>query len=172
MKNATVRKIETHSQTARIPDVSAIMITGNATMVQKLNVLVTGGAGYIGSHAVLALIDAGHRPFVIDNLLTGFRWAVAEDAGFYQGDISDSELVESIIRDEHIDAIMHFAGSVVVPESVENPLKYYNNNTAKSRSLIETAISSGDIWHSRNQPSARRYGDPAHQSVWNIEIDD
>ena len=79
-------------------------------MVQKLNVLVTGGAGYIGSHAVLALIDAGHRPFVIDNLVTGFRWAVAEDAGFYQGDISDSELVESIIRDEHIDAIMHFAG--------------------------------------------------------------
>jgi|GEM_PF-1393151 len=112
-------------------------------MAQKLNVLVTGGAGYIGSHAVLALIYAGHRPIVIDNLVTGFRWAVAEEAGFYYGDISDSDLVESIIRDERIDAIMHFAGSVVVPESVENPLKYYNNNTAKSRSLIETAVSSG-----------------------------
>jgi UDP-glucose 4-epimerase len=133
-------------------------------MVQKLNVLVTGGAGYIGSHAVLALIDAGHRPIVIDNLVTGFRWAVAEDAGFFHGDISDSDLVESIIRDEHIDAIMHFAGSVVVPESVENPLKYYNNNTAKSRSLIETAISSG-VKHMIFSSTAATYGIPETSPV-------
>jgi UDP-glucose 4-epimerase len=80
---------------------------------------------------------------VIDNLVTGFRWAIADEAPFYEGDISDSDLVLKIIGEQAIDAIMHFAGSVVVPESVENPLKHYNNNTAKSRSLIETAITGG-----------------------------
>ncbi len=93
-------------------------------MTKKFNVLVTGGAGYIGSHAVLALLDAGHRPVVIDNLVTGFRWAIADEASFYEGDISNSELVQKIISEQNIDAIMHFAGSFVVPESEENPLKY------------------------------------------------
>lgn len=112
-------------------------------MTHKLNVLVTGGAGYIGSHAVLALLEAGHRAVVIDNLVTGFRWAIAKDAVFYEGDISNTELIQQIIREQAIDAIMHFAGSVVVPESVQDPLKYYNNNTVKSRSLIESAITGG-----------------------------
>lgn len=133
-------------------------------MTKKLNVLVTGGAGYIGSHAVLALLDAGHRPVVIDNLVTGFRWAVAQDAVFYEGDISDASLVGKIIADESIDAILHFAGSVVVPESVENPLKYYDNNTAKSRSLIDSAISGG-IRHMIFSSTAATYGIPESSPV-------
>lgn len=133
-------------------------------MTHRLNVLVTGGAGYIGSHAVLALLEAGHQPVVIDNLVTGFQWAVADEAIFYQGDISDAELVREIIETHAIDAIMHFAGSVVVPESVENPLKYYDNNTAKSRSLIATAISSG-VKHMIFSSTAATYGIPETSPV-------
>lgn len=133
-------------------------------MDRKLNILVTGGAGYIGSHAVLALIDAGYNPVVIDNLVTGFRWAVPAEISFYEGDISDSELVQRIIFDSRIDAIMHFAGSVVVPESVENPLKYYLNNTANSRSLIESAVSGG-VKHMIFSSTAATYGIPDESPV-------
>jgi len=133
-------------------------------MVQKLNVLVTGGAGYIGSHAVLALVDSGYRPVVIDNLVTGFRWAVAEGAGFYEGDIADSQLVTKIIRQENIAAVMHFAGSVVVPESVENPLKYYLNNTAKTRALIESVVNNG-VRHMIFSSTAATYGIPESSPV-------
>lgn len=133
-------------------------------MTKKRNILVTGGAGYIGSHAVLALIDAGHCPVVIDNLVTGFRWAVSDDATFYEGDISDSDLVLKIIREQAIDAIMHFAGSVVVPESVQNPLKYYDNNTAKSRILIETAVTGG-VRHMIFSSTAATYGIPKSSPV-------
>ncbi|OYY71376.1 MAG: UDP-glucose 4-epimerase GalE [Sphingomonadales bacterium 17-56-6] len=133
-------------------------------MTKKLNVLVTGGAGYIGSHAVLALLDAGHRPIVIDNLVTGFRWAIADEATFYEGDISDSTLLQDIICDQNIDAIMHFAGSVIVPESVENPLKYYSNNTAKSRSLIQSAIDGG-VRHMIFSSTAATYGIPESSPV-------
>lgn len=133
-------------------------------MTKKLNVLVTGGAGYIGSHAVLALVDAGHRPVVIDNLVTGFRWAIADQVTFYEGDISDSALLQDIICDQNIDAIMHFAGSVIVPESVENPLKYYSNNTAKSRSLIQSAIDGG-VRHMIFSSTAATYGIPESSPV-------
>jgi UDP-glucose 4-epimerase len=133
-------------------------------MKKKLNVLVTGGAGYIGSHAVLALIEAGHRPVVIDNLITGFRWAIADEAIFVEGDISDAELVGATLKNHAIDAIMHFAGSVVVPESVENPLKYYDNNTAKSRSLIASAVSSG-VKHMIFSSTAATYGIPETSPV-------
>ncbi|MEP6011883.1 MAG: NAD-dependent epimerase/dehydratase family protein, partial [Parasphingorhabdus sp.] len=97
-------------------------------MTKPFKILVTGGAGYIGSHAVLALQQAGWSVAVIDNLTTGFRWAVPDSAAFYEGDIEDSALLEQIIKAENIGAVMHFAGSVVVPESVTDPLKYYNNN--------------------------------------------
>lgn len=133
-------------------------------MSDKLNVLVTGGAGYIGSHAVLALLDAGHRPVVIDNLVTGFRWAVAEGTPFYEGDISDQDLVAEIFKKESIQAVMHFAGSIVVPESVENPLKYYHNNTAKTRSLIESVITAG-IRHMIFSSTAATYGIPKESPV-------
>jgi UDP-glucose 4-epimerase len=106
-------------------------------------VLVTGGAGYIGSHAVLALLDAGWRVVVIDNLTTGFRWAVPDEATFVEGDIADRALVARLIAEHGIGAIMHFAGSIIVPESVEKPLKYYENNTVKSRALIESAVQGG-----------------------------
>ncbi len=128
-------------------------------MTKNVSVLVTGGAGYIGSHAVLALRDAGYAPVVIDNLVTGFRWAVPSDVAFHEGDIADSELVSRIITDNHIQAIMHFAGSVVVPESVENPLKYYENNTVKSRALIDSAITGG-VKHMIFSSTAATYGIP------------
>ena len=105
--------------------------------------LVTGGAGYIGSHAVLALQDAGWPVAVIDNLVTGFRFAVPDGVPFYQGDIADSDLLARIIAEQGVGAIMHFAGSVVVPESVDDPLKYYDNNTASTRSLIASAVAGG-----------------------------
>ncbi|HEY7810020.1 MAG TPA: UDP-glucose 4-epimerase GalE [Allosphingosinicella sp.] len=125
----------------------------------KVPVLVTGGAGYIGSHAVLALLDAGWPVVVIDNLTTGFRWAVPEGAVFAQGDIADQELVARLIAEHKIQAIIHFAGSIVVPESVENPLKYYENNTVKSRSLIESAVKGG-VKHFIFSSTAATYGIP------------
>jgi UDP-glucose 4-epimerase len=122
-------------------------------------VLVTGGAGYIGSHAVLALLDAGWRVVVIDNLTTGFRWAVPEAASFVEGDIADQPLVARLIAEHGIGAIIHFAGSIVVPESVTNPLKYYENNTVKSRSLIESAVRGG-VRHFIFSSTAATYGIP------------
>ncbi len=130
----------------------------------KLPVLVTGGAGYIGSHAVLALKDAGWPVAVIDNLVTGFRFAVPEGVPFYEGDIADAELVARIIAEQGIRAVMHFAGSVVVPESVEHPLKYYSNNTAKSRALIEAAVSGG-VPHFIFSSTAATYGIPETSPV-------
>ncbi|HCW61938.1 MAG TPA: UDP-glucose 4-epimerase GalE, partial [Sphingobium sp.] len=112
-------------------------------MSDKPTVMVTGGAGYIGSHAVLALKDAGYGVVVIDNLVTGFDWAVPGDVPLVRGDIADQPLVEATLRDHDVRAIMHFAGSVVVPESVDNPLKYYHNNSAKTRDLIESAVRVG-----------------------------
>src|SRR3954447_25064257 len=90
-------------------------------------VLVTGGAGYIGSHAVLALLDAGWPVAVIDNLSNGSREVVPDGVAFYEGNIADRSLVERIFAEQQTRAIMHFAGSIVVPESVEKPLQYYAN---------------------------------------------
>jgi UDP-glucose 4-epimerase len=128
-------------------------------MTQKLPVLVTGGAGYIGSHAVLALRDAGWPVAVIDNLVTGFRFAVPEEVPLYEGDIEDAALLARIFAEQGTRAIMHFAGSIVVPESVENPLKYYHNNTAKSRALIEAAVTAG-VPHFIFSSTAATYGIP------------
>jgi len=126
-------------------------------------VLVTGGAGYIGSHAVLALQDAGWPVAVIDNLVTGFRFAVPEGVPFYQGDIADGELLARIFAEQGIGsgsgAIMHFAGSVVVPESVDDPLKYYDNNTARTRALIAAAVAGG-VPHFIFSSTAATYGIP------------
>ncbi len=122
-------------------------------------VLVTGGAGYIGSHAVLALLDAGHDVVVVDNLVTGFDWAVDSRAALVVADISDDNAVRDALREHKVHAILHFAGSVVVPESVENPLKYYRNNTAASRSLIESAVAEG-VKHFIFSSTAATYGIP------------
>ena len=133
-------------------------------MSEMPTVLVTGGAGYIGSHAVLALRDAGYGVVVIDNLVTGFRWAVPDDVTFVEGDISDQPLVRQTLRDLGIKAVMHFAGSVVVPESVENPLKYYHNNSAKTRDLIESVVAVG-VPHFIFSSTAATYGIPEESPV-------
>ena len=125
----------------------------------RVPVLVTGGAGYIGSHAVLALQDAGWPVAVIDNLTTGFRFAVPEGVAFYQGDIEDADLLARTFAEQGIRAVMHFAGSIVVPESVEQPLKYYHNNTVKSRALIEAAVNAG-VPHFIFSSTAATYGIP------------
>jgi UDP-glucose 4-epimerase len=126
---------------------------------KPFTVLVTGGAGYIGSHAVLALRDAGWPVAVIDNLTTGFRWAIPDDVAFVEGDVADMALVGRIIADHAIGAILHFAGSIVVPESVTDPLKYYRNNTAASRALIEAAVTGG-VKHFIFSSTAATYGIP------------
>src|SRR3990172_4137899 len=100
-----------------------------------MGVLVTGGAGFIGSHMVLALLDSGEDVVVLDNLSTGFRWAVPAQAKFVAGDCGDRNLLLRLFLTNSIDAVMHFAGSVVVPDSVADPLEYYHNNSCKSRTL-------------------------------------
>jgi UDP-glucose 4-epimerase len=108
-----------------------------------MTVLVTGGAGYIGSHMVLALLDAGQKVVVVDNLSTGFRAAVRSPALLVEGNVGDQPLVSRVIQEHGVQAIIHFAGSIVVPDSVADPLGYYLNNTSNSRSLIEVAVKTG-----------------------------
>ena len=127
-------------------------------------VLVTGGAGYIGSHAVLALRDAGWPVAVIDNLTTGFRFAIPDDVPLYEGDIADGDLLARIFAEQGIGAIMHFAGSIVVPESVTQPLAYYENNTVKSRALIAAAVASG-VTRFIFSSTAATYGAPDVERV-------
>ena len=129
-----------------------------------MSVLVTGGAGYIGSHMVLELLDAGEDVVVIDNLSTGFRWAVAPRATLVVGDAGDQDLVKTVIRKHKVDAIIHFAGSIVVPESVADPLGYYLNNTVKSRALIEAAVAAG-VKNFIFSSTAAVYGNPKENPV-------
>jgi UDP-glucose 4-epimerase len=129
-----------------------------------MSVLVTGGAGYIGSHMVLELVDAGERVVVVDNLSTGFKWAVAPQAELVVGDVGDDDLVRAVIRRHNVSAIIHFAGSIVVPESVSDPLGYYLNNTVKSRALIESAVKTG-VNHFIFSSTAAVYGNPTENPV-------
>src|SRR5262249_12538002 len=108
-----------------------------------MTVLVTGGAGYIGSHMVHALLDAGEQAVVLDDLTTGFDWAVPPGATLIIGDAGDQSLVSALIAAHRIDAIIHFAASIVVPDSVRDPLGYYRNNTVNSRALVEVAVKAG-----------------------------
>jgi UDP-glucose 4-epimerase len=108
-----------------------------------MTILVTGGAGYIGSHMVLRLIDAGHEVVVLDNLSTGFDWAVPDAAQLVVGDMGDADLTARVIADHKVASIIHFAASIVVPDSMADPLGYYRNNTASARTLIESAVRGG-----------------------------
>ena len=108
-----------------------------------MSVLVTGGAGYIGGHMTLGLLDRGESVVVLDNLSTGFAWAVPESAKLVVGDTGDAELVARLIEEHRVDAIAHFAARIVVPESVSDPLGYYLNNASNARTLIETAVRGG-----------------------------
>jgi len=125
----------------------------------KSPVLVTGGAGYIGSHAVLALRDGGWPVMVIDDLSNGSREAVPGDVPFFEGSIADRGLVDRILAEQGIGAILHFAGSIVVPESVEKPLDYYANNTLASHALISAAVAAG-VPHIVFSSTAAVYGEP------------
>ena len=129
-----------------------------------MTVLVTGGAGYIGSHMVLELLDAGESVVVLDNLSTGFRWAVPRAATLVVGDAGDQDLVRALIRKYAVQSIIHFAGSIVVPESVSDPLGYYHNNTVKSRALMEAAVASG-VRQFIFSSTAAVYGNPLANPV-------
>jgi UDP-glucose 4-epimerase len=129
-----------------------------------MSILVTGGAGYIGSHMVHELVEAGEKVVVLDNLATGFDWAVAEGVPLIIGDTGDQPLVASLIAEHGVDAIIHFAASTVVPESVAEPLAYYRNNTVNSRALIETAIKGG-VKHFIFSSTAAVYGNPERMPV-------
>ena len=106
-------------------------------------VLITGGAGYIGSHAVYAFLDAGAEVVVLDDLSTGVQGSLPRATPFYQGDVADRDLVTRIVREHRVDGVLHFAGSIVVPESVANPAKYYRNNTSRGLELVDALIASG-----------------------------
>ena len=129
-----------------------------------MTVLVTGGAGYIGSHMVHELADAGERVVVLDNMSTGFDWAVAKGVPLVVGETGDQALVARLIREHGVDAIIHFAASIVVPDSVRDPLGYYRNNTMNSRALIECAVKSG-VRHFIFSSTAAVYGNPTEIPV-------
>src|SRR5438552_5612648 len=129
-----------------------------------MTILVTGGAGYIGSHMVHELADAGERTVVLDNLSTGFDWALPKGVPLVIGETGDQALVSSAIATHAVDTIIHFAASAVVPDSVADPLGYYRNNTANSRTLIETAIKAG-VRHFIFSSTAAVYGNPVEMLV-------
>ena len=116
-----------------------------------MRILVLGGAGYIGSHTVYELVDAGYEVIVIDNLLTGFKEAVHPQAKFYEGDIRDKIFLDNILSKEKIDGVIHFAASSQVGESMKNPLKYYNNNLCGTEVLLESMVEHGRLYFHQPQ---------------------
>ena len=133
-----------------------------------MTVLVTGGAGYIGSHMVLELLDSGETPIVLDNLSTGFRWAVPEGAIFYEGECGDQKLVSQIMREHHVTDIIHFAAKIIVAESTSQPLDYYEHNTSQARNLIDCAVKHG-VKNFIFSSTAAVYGEPKANPVTESE---
>ncbi len=129
-----------------------------------MTILVTGGAGYIGSHMVHGLVDAGESVVVLDNLSTGFRFLIPSSVPLVVGSTGDRELVEELIDRHHVDAIVHFAASIVVPESVRDPLGYYRNNTMNTCLLLQAAVARG-VQHVIFSSTAAVYGNPEHVPV-------
>ena len=129
-----------------------------------MRILVTGGAGFIGSHAVDTFLAEGHDVQVVDNLSTGRRDAVPQQVELVVGDFGDEALVRDLLIRRNVDAIIHFAAKIVVPESVADPLAYYHNNTASARSLLACAVAQ-DVRHFIFSSTAAVYGDPLHNPV-------
>jgi UDP-glucose 4-epimerase len=129
-----------------------------------INILVTGGAGYIGSHTSRQLIEAGYSVTVVDNLYSGHRWAIPDEATFIEGDVGDHPLMESVLKERKINAVVHFAGHIVVPESVSDPLKYYSNNALNSGRLIAACQEAG-VEHFVFSSTAATYGAPQVTSI-------
>lgn len=127
-------------------------------------VLVTGGAGYIGSHMVNELIDLGETVIVVDDLSTGVKWLVPDSVPLFIGRVGDMQLISAIIDAFHVESILHFAAAIVVPDSVKNPFLYYENNTSESRTLFATAVDHG-VKHIVFSSSAAVYGNPATSPV-------
>jgi len=132
-------------------------------VADKKAVLVTGGAGYIGSHVVRQLGEAGEKVVILDNLSTGFEDAVLFGK-LVIGDTGDRELVSQLLKDHNIGSVMHFAAHTIVPESVSNPLKYYGNNTCNSRNLLECCAAAG-VEHFIFSSTAAVYGIPEVEEV-------
>jgi len=133
-----------------------------------MRILVLGGAGYIGSHTVYELVDAGYEVIVVDNLLTGFKEAVHPQAKFYEGDIRDKIFLDNILSKEKIEGVIHFAASSQVGESMKNPLKYYNNNLCGTEVLLESMVEHG-IDKIVFSSTAATYGEP--ESIPILETD-
>lgn len=129
-----------------------------------MTILVTGGAGYIGSHMVHALVDAGERVIVLDNLTTGFRSALPPGVPLYIGETGNESLTRAIMLAHEVKSIIHFAASIVVPDSVRDPLEYYRNNTVNSRALLASAVAAG-VSHFIFSSTAAVYGNPVHVPV-------
>ena len=125
-----------------------------------MTILVTGGAGYIGSHMVHELTDAGESVVVLDNLSTGFRFLIPSRIPLVVGNTGDQELVADLIRQHRVESIIHFAASIVVPESVADPLSYYRNNTVNTALLLQAAVAAG-VKHFIFSSTAAVYGNPA-----------
>jgi len=123
-------------------------------------ILITGGAGYIGSQMAYDLTDAGESVVILDNLSSGHRWAVPERASLVIGETGDQALVSALIREHDVKDIIHFAASIIVPDSVRDPLSYYRNNTVNSRALIEAAVQC-DVRSFIFSSTAAVYGNPA-----------
>jgi UDP-glucose 4-epimerase len=129
-----------------------------------MTILITGGAGYIGSHVAHVLVDAGERVIALDNLSTGFDWMLPKDALLVVGDAGDQPLVGSLIRRHGVEAIIHLAGSILVRESVSNPLEYYRNNTLNSWALIQAAVRGG-VPYFIFSSTAAVYGNPMNVPI-------
>jgi len=130
----------------------------------RMSILVTGGGGFIGSHMVFELVSCGERVAVLDDLSTGFEWAVPAAAELVIGDVGDRVLLDRLMKTRRVETVMHFAGSVVVPNSVADPLGYYLNNTVKSRELIAAAVANG-VENFIFSSTAAVYGSPSRMPV-------